>query len=236
VTRRLRERLDGAQTGEGGYTLVEMVVVIFILAIVLAVVQTTMIMTQRTVTGNGIRVDQSSQARQAMEAVTKTLRTAVLPSLLNCYSCTDAAFISGTKNSVKFYANINNNANTVGPSRVSYVVSATGDLTETIQPPDAHAVGDYNYTYCTPSVSCPVISRVIARGVPVAQTIFTYYDKSGTAFASSTLSASDLKLVDSIDVVLVVNGIANGTVPGTTLTQRVTLPNADSVAIPTPSP
>ena len=167
---------------DGGYTLVELVVVIFVLGIVLAGVQTTLIMTQKTVSQNAQRLDQNAQAKTAMDSMSRILRTAVLPSQLNATGTTGtaAAFIQGTATSVQFYADLNNDANTIGPSRVTYVISS-GVLTETIQAPNAHAVGDYNYQYCTPGPGCnTVVSRVLARNVQTANPLFTYYAKNGT--------------------------------------------------------
>jgi prepilin-type N-terminal cleavage/methylation domain-containing protein len=223
---------------DGGYTMVEMMVVVAILGIVLAAVQTTLIMAQKTVSGSGARVDQTSQAKAAIDSITKVLRTAVLPSQLNGTGAvsTAAAFIQGTKTSVQFYANINNDANITGPSRVTYNIDAAGNLTETIQPPDAHAVGDYNYTYCTPGAGCVVPTRILARHVSTTQTLFTYYVKNGAAITDTTLTATDLASVDSVDVVVQVKASANQTIQATTLYARVTLPNADAVAITTASP
>jgi prepilin-type N-terminal cleavage/methylation domain-containing protein len=228
---RLRARVHG----DRGLTLVEMVVVTVILGVVLAAVQTTLIMTNKTVGQNANRIDQTQQTNVAIQAMSKTLRTAVLPSLLSgCTSCYTAAFIQGTKNSVQFYANINNDANTIGPSRVSYLVNTSGDLVESIQPPTGLVSG--SYVYCTPGPGCTVLTRVIARRVPTSLAVFTYYDHSGNVITSPTLSAADLASVDSIDLTVQVQDLANGTPPATTMVTRVTLPNADVIAQPSPSP
>ena len=220
---------------EGGYTMVEMMVVVMILGVVLAAVQTTLIMTNKTVAGSAARVDQTQQAKTAIDSMTKVLRTAVLPSQLNGTGSVSsaAAFITGTGTSVQFYANINNDSNIIGPSQVSYTVNGSGYLIEKIQPPDAHAVGNYNYTYlCT---TC-TYSRILARNVSTAQPLFTYYTKSGATITDTTLTAADLAAVDSIDMVVKVKATVNQTIQATTLYARVTLPNADAVAVATSSP
>jgi prepilin-type N-terminal cleavage/methylation domain-containing protein len=223
---------------QAGYTLVEIVVVVFVLGLVLAGVQTMLIVTQRTVGQNSQRLDQAAQAKTAMDSMSRILRTAVLPSQLNATGTTGsaAAFIQGTASSVQFYADINNDANTIGPSRVTYTVTS-GVLTETIQAPNAHAVGDYNYQYCTPGPGCNTVqSRVLARNVQTANPIFTYYAKNGSKFTDATLTAAELASVDSIDLLVTVLASPNQSIHGSTLTSRVTLPNADSVAQPTSSP
>ena len=220
-----------------GVTLIEMVVVIAILSGVLAMVMTVIIAAQKNVNGNSARLDQIQQGKVAMESMSKTLRTAVRPSQLNatCIGCDQAAFLQGNARSVQFYANINNPANIVGPSRVSYTVSNSGVLTETLQAPNVHSATDYNYQYCTPGPGCTVISRVLARGVSLNKTMFTYYDASNNTFSTLPLASADLPRVDSIDII--VNVSSSAQVSSTTFTQRVTLPNADAVqqtAVPTP--
>ena len=221
-----------------GFTLAEVTISVVILGVVLAAVQTTLIVTQRTVSDQGVRIDQMQQSKQAIEGVTKVLRTAVLPSQLNasCSGCADlAAFIQGTPNSVQFYANINNDKNIIGPSRVSYQVNAQNELIETIQPPNPHAADDFNYQYCSPGPGCQITSRVLARYMVPGQAVFTYYDQYGNSLGSDPLSATELSLVDSVDVVISTKRTAESRVPATTFTSRVALPNADSIAQPTAS-
>lgn len=222
--RRLRLR------GEEGLSLVEMVVVTAVLAVVLAMVQSTTITLQKDVSSNSARLDQLQQSKLAIESMSKILRTSVLPSLLNCSgaSCDTSAFVAGDVRSVQFYANINNDSNVTGPSKVSYVVSANGKLTESIHGPNPHAATDYNYQYtCTPpTAGCVVRSRVLASNVDVTQPMFTYYDNSG-AVLSPPLNSTTLTAVDSIDILIKVK--VSKFVKAITVTERVTLPNADSV-------
>ena len=77
---------------------------------------------------------------------------------------------------------------------------------------------------------------MLARNVQTAKPLFTYYAKNGSQFTDPTLTASELASVDSIDLLVTVLATPNQTIHGSTLTMRVTLPNADSVAQPTSSP
>jgi prepilin-type N-terminal cleavage/methylation domain-containing protein len=233
---RIRSRRRG---DESGFTMIEMVVVVSILGIVLAMVQQTSIMAFKDVNTNATRLDQAQQAKSGIEAMTKVLRTAVLPSQLlgTCTLCT--SFLSGDSNSVSFYANVFNPNNTVGPSKATYTVNPAdpkGKLVETIQPPNAHALGDYNYQYCDITLpSCLTEkTRVIAYGVTNLSTLFTYYDRPGAVMSTLPLTSTTLPKVDSIDIVLTVKRTL--TVKGTTVTTRVTLPNADSVIDNTVTP
>jgi prepilin-type N-terminal cleavage/methylation domain-containing protein len=223
---------------QSGFTLIEMVVVISVLGIVLAMVQQTSIMAFKDVGTNATRLDQAQQGKSGIESMTKVIRTAVLPSQLlsTCTACT--SFLSGTTSSVSFYANVFNPNNSIGPSKATYAVDPAdpqGRLVETIQPPDAHVINDTNYVYCDIALpSCLTDrTRVIAYGVTGLATLFTYYDKNG-AVISAPLAGVELTQVDSIDIVLSIKRSLK--VRATTLTTRVTLPNADSVVDNTITP
>jgi len=231
-----RRALALFRTAEG-YTLAETVVTVAILSVVLTMVMTMVIQSEKDVGNDMARLNQVQQGKVAIESMTKTLRTAVRPSQLNatCTGCSQAAFLQANGRQVQFYANINNPANITGPSIVSYNVDASGTLTETIQPPNAHAPTDYNYQYCTPGPGCSVMTRTLAQGVPGGVNLFTYYDASGNAITALPLSSSDLTLVDSMDVQVVV--ASSPKIAPTTFIQRVTLPNADAISSQsTPSP
>ena len=65
--------------------------------------------------------------------------------------------------------------------------------------------------------------------------IFTYYDRAGPSSPRRwNPSASRLKAVDSIDLVLRIQPLERA--ESSTVTARVTLPNADSLIQPTPTP
>ena len=236
----LRGRLHRGGGDQSGFTLIEMVVVISILGVVLAMVQTMSVMAFKDVGTNATRLDQAQQAKSGIESMSKVLRTAVLPSQLlgSCTLCDLSAFLQGTTNSVSFYANVFNPNNTIGPSKASYTVDPAdpkGKLVEVIQPPDAHLVTDTNYQYCVASASTCTTdkTRVVAYGVTGLSTLFTYYDKNGGVL-TPPLDATELTQVDSMDIVLTIKRTA--TTKSTTLTQRVTLPNADSVVDDTTTP
>jgi type II secretory pathway pseudopilin PulG len=227
-------------------TLVEVCVVVALLGMVLAMAQGALILTQRTVTDDDARNDQISQARLTAASMTRNLRTAILPKQLDatCTGCDVAAFIKGDATRVEFYANLDNDYSTPipagvlttrGPNRVSYELVA-GELIETVQRPNPHYVDDYDFRYCAPGPGCQITRRVLARGV-VAGTapIFTYYANDGSEIPVPLESVeSRLKAVDSIDLLVTV--ASSPRVKGSTVTTRVTLPNADSLVQPTPSP
>jgi prepilin-type N-terminal cleavage/methylation domain-containing protein len=237
LRRRLATHDESAR--DGGYSLIEMMVVVGILSLILAMAMGMLITITKLQGQNGARINQSQQGKVATESMTKALRTAVLPKQLSatCSGCDVAAFINGNVRSVSFYANLNNDytvsmspstITTNGPSKVTYTVAANGELSEVIRRPDPHRADDFNYQYtCTAGSSgCKVSNRVIARDVSTTRTLFTYYDRNG-AVLTPPLAGDALASVNSVDITLSVQSAPN--VQASDIVTRVTLPNAGVV-------
>jgi prepilin-type N-terminal cleavage/methylation domain-containing protein len=214
---------------ERGLTLVELAVTMMIMGVLAAAATALYLGSLRTATGTQSRLEEISDGRIAVSAMSRSLRTAILPSQLYDTSSTEtAAFIEATPLSMRFYANINNPDNSIGPSRVTYTVSAAGELIETMQPPNQPVI--YNkYVYCDPATSgCAVSRKVLARGIDPAAAIFTYYDALGSALTGSVLTQAQMESIDSVDVTLTVEQPGSGG-DGTTYVNRIALPNHDAV-------
>ncbi len=234
MIRKVRMRRTG---GDAGFTLTEMLVGIVMLGLIMTALTSLMIVTQRVSGKNGSYLADTDQGRNAIEGVSKTLRTAVLPSQLLDYSLGDAAFIQGTDTSMQFYADLNL-PQVYGPSKVSYSIVAasdgTGNLIETIQPPD-QPVNAHNYSWCTPGPGCTSArTRTLAMGLKwPSPTVFTYYDTTGTAIATP-LTAGGMANVRTVDIAFTVKTTSGFNQLPTTYLQRVSLPNVD--VLPSASP
>ncbi|HEY0118357.1 MAG TPA: hypothetical protein VGC04_06235 [Cellulomonas sp.] len=226
-------------------TLTELAVVMLILGIIVAATATLSIGFTRTNAQNTSRQTQIDDARQGVERISETLRTAVKPSQLlsTCTGCGDVdAFMQGADLSVQFYANIDNPGNSVGPSRTTYTVATSGAdagvLVEKLQTPESAQPGNSGYQYCdaeatNASSECKGHLKVrrIAAGVQTNAPIFKYYDASGARLDTSSggLVEGDLEKVLSIEVVLTVQSTDVTKPDPTTYIQRITLPNAEAV-------
>jgi type II secretory pathway pseudopilin PulG len=240
VTRRLRR----AAYGDAGTSLTELLVTMALFSVVMIAALSLSIGFMRTNADTTTRQDQVDAARVASEAMTRSLRTAVLPSQLitNCVDktlCEDKAFLLGQKYTVRFYANLDNPGNTVGPSKVSYGVSAAGDLVEKIQVPDSASVaaGGGYYTYCdaesasaTPACKKRLTVRTAAKDVltNTGAALFSYFDENGTRLdpGSTGLSADDLAKVAAVELAVTVK--SSPRIRSTTYIQRVSLPNVQA--------
>jgi hypothetical protein len=227
-----------AVRGDAGVTLAEMSVTMLVLGMLIAALGAMVISGERITSGVKERLDQSNASTIAMQRMSRNLRTAVLQSQLTtaCIisACTDSAFLVGSPTQVSFYADVDNPKNTVGPSRVTYTVTA-GSLVETVQKPDSPVPDATGYHYCNiGDAGCTVRTTTLATGVQTGTPVFAYYTAAApttamTMGSGGVLSAAQLKTVDSIDITLQVLMPGGATVAGATMVQRVALPNADSV-------
>jgi Tfp pilus assembly protein PilV len=212
-----------------GIGLVEVLVAMALMSIVLVTCATLYIGSLRTTKGTQGRLEEINDGRIAISSIGRAMRTAILPSQLADTTSTEtAAFIEATPNSIRFYANIDNPNNSVGPSKVTYSV-VSGELRQTFQPPNAFDPLDPVFVYCVPGPGCATRDKVLARGVVTGtDAIFTYYDALGNKLTGSNLTADQLEVVDSVDVAVTVakSGVGGN---GSTYVLRVALPNHDAV-------
>ncbi len=231
--RQVRARLRPAGPDDG-FTLAEMLTVTSLMGIVFAIAFTAMIQAQTTVRGNADRLDQTQQAGLAMDAVSRTLRTAVLPSQIGGGSATTSAFVKGEWNKVSFFANVNNEDDLSGPSKATYELktnAGTGvvELWESLQPSSGKDASTGEFTYCTPGAAgCKVYTRVLARHVVAspARPLFTYYSVTDTDGLPLPLDSTTLPTVNSMDVTVSIR--AGKDVVASTVVTRVSLPNANA--------
>jgi hypothetical protein len=236
---------------DDGTTLSEILIVAVLLGVIGAIVASYLIATQRQATVTRIRLSDLDQARIAVDSIVKTVRTAVEPAQLQlgCDNClgpasASTALTSATATKVQLFANFGDPA---GPVLVTFEVaydagSKLATLTETRQPPDAGSAPDVTYTACTRGApTCGITQRTLVRGIvwPLPRSVFAYYDNTGSALVppnEDSLSSAQLITVDSVDVTLPVRSPSAFGPRTTTVTQRVTLPNAATGVLPTPSP
>jgi hypothetical protein len=197
-------------------------------------VGTVAVLAIQTSTGLGTRLDNATQAQTGMTAVSKVLRTAVLPTQLGneaCAGCPETALVTATPSRVSFYANLDNNLDVAlgavgtGPSLVTI---------EVVRDPYSVSSGVLEVTTRLPMGGTN--TRVVTRGLDwPATAVFAYYDFDGLLIPSSALAGS-LARVTSVDVSLTVQTIPGQPgVPTHSAVQRVRLPNAEATVLEGPS-
>jgi prepilin-type N-terminal cleavage/methylation domain-containing protein len=185
---------------ERGFTLVELLTAISIGLIVLFATFTVL---DRTISASGQIADRSEalqRGRQAMELITRQLRSQV------CVGTT-TPIVSGTDTSISFYADLTDGtpANPIKQRTLSYD-STTDTITETVTP----SAGTYpSLTFTGTPTSTPLLTkvkRILESDGTTLRPIFRYYGyQAGTTNGtlvqlSAPLSAADLKRVANIKV------------------------------------
>ncbi|WP_448629389.1 PilW family protein [Cellulomonas soli] len=229
-------------------SLPELLISMMLLGVVMVAVTSLSIGFMRTNQQSINRQDQIDTARSATERMSKTLRTAVMPSQLSsaCVgTCAVEAFVKGEDYAVQFYANLNNAGNAIGPSRVTYtVVTDAGgvrSLVEKVQRPDSNVPTATGYAYCDAeavgaSADCRerLSTRTLAEGLVQGTPLFTYYQGSSAtpmspAASGGSLTAANLAKVLAIELHVTVQQQGSVETRPTTYIQRITLPNAQAV-------
>ncbi len=218
---------------DSGMSLTELLITMFITAILIAGTATLVVGVSRTTGANVSRTEQVDAARLGVERMVRTLRTSAMQSQLGCTGCTEDAFIQGADYGVQFYANVDNASGSVGPSKVTYRIVPTGtgvgELRQTVQKPNSPTPGASGYEY---TMSSNIVDTVVARNVrtDTGRAIFTYYDGSSARIVpvGGFLTATQLKGVLAIELQLTVQTSDLRAKP-TTYVQRLLLPNAQAV-------
>lgn len=232
---------------DAGFSLTELMVSMFITSLVIVTTVALTITFQRTNAQNFSRQEQIDTGRAAVEAMSRSVRTAIKPAQLatNCSGCTDDAFLAGSGTSMRFYGNLDNSGNLVGPTRVTYTLvtsgAEAGQLIEEKQVPDSAVPGATGYTYCNAkaagaSAACKsrLTTRPVAFGVvnEAGTPIFRYFDQTGAELVPPTggsLSVAELARVLAVEMLVTVQADNAVKAPPTTYIQRVLLPNAQAV-------
>lgn len=247
----LRARQRAAR-GDHGVTIIEQLITMIVLTVVIGLVTSLVITTQKQTAAASLRLDDIDQARTAVDALSRTIRTAVEPAQLNlsCAACISPAsqsnaVIDARTDSLQLFAN---SGSAAGPLLVTFTVTydaVTGraDLTKTVEPADAGSAPDYTYTSCAIGPGCAITLATLVRGVvwPLTDPFFQYFDNSGLELvpaAGLSLTTPELIGIDSVGIHLAVrtpNPLLTST---STVNSRIALPNAGTgvVASPTPLP
>lgn len=183
-----------------GFTLIELMVTIGILAVVLAVLTTVLFSSTRQSGRTAKRADVQGATRQAMSLITTELRQAGADPSIPPVGV--LAIVSGDSVNIRVRSDLNGDG-----------------VIQTAEPSE-----DVTYSYVD---STGVVSRDPGTGAArlisnVTDMRFTYYAVDGSVISTLPLSATDAALVTSVDVALTVR--EDGAEP-LTITNRVYLRN-----------
>lgn len=194
---------------ERGFTLVELLVSVFLLSLVLGSIYMALDSMQSSATGATERLVNLDEARVLMATVTKDIRSAAR------LTPTSSPFLLAADRELIFYSNI---SATQPPNQVRIYVDADSRLVEEVIAPTGNN-GNYQYNR-------PPRVRVVGAYVVSGYDIFSYFDAAGDELTARPMTAQDLLNIKSVEVTI---SIRSGPRAGiaTTLVNRVRLPNVD---------
>jgi len=201
---------------ESGYTLIETMISMLVLALVLTFVYQVLISVQKSTYNANQRLENLEEGRVLMATLTKDIRTAARPTV------DTAPFTMAKPKEIIFFANLN--TSTI-PVRVRVYVDAAGLLREEVVKPTGTPTAPL-YTG-TPEV------RVVGRYITNAD-VFTYWAPDGADVGDdqdkvingvNALTAAQMLTVEAVEVSLRIRKTTNAEIAPTTLINRVRLPN-----------
>lgn len=205
-------RRPSPPSDESGLTLVEAIITTGLFVMVMAIVLGSVIGVVRKVSDTSRRSEDLGEARVAVDAATKDLRSAVR------LTQSGSPFVGvPTATNVEFHANLNPNRN-AGPVRIRLRVDGSRLLEDVTLPVAGGAPGTWTYPGSPRS-------RVLTDSL-MPGTVFRYYCDASAPDDQcdfSDVTSNAIRAV-SVDVRI---GATNAGVPPTQLTQRVRVVNAD---------
>jgi prepilin-type N-terminal cleavage/methylation domain-containing protein len=195
---------------ESGYTLIETMISIFVLALVLTFVYQVMMSVQKNTVNANQRLENLEEARVLMATMTKDIRTAARP------DPDESPFLTADSTEILFHANLNQFA---APVLVRIYVDGNDRIVEEITQPD-DTTPPYEYSG-SPEV------RVVGRYITNSN-VFTYFDSNGDEL-SVPMEGDDeeLRAINSVEVRMRIRKTTDEFMAPTTLLNRVRLPNVD---------
>ncbi len=207
----LRQRKAGYRTGrDAGTTLIEMMVVLFLLGILCSMLMLFTTNALKATRHTDAQQQDTLQARSALDAMTRNLRSAVPLAT----SPVTPAFVQASSTSVTFYANngtVTGATTNTGPTLMRYYFDTTA---RTLVEQSTPATGTSTpYTWNSANMTTRILARNLPNPQPTrpditgAQTsggpIFSFYDRTATAIAvdsSGNVSTLNLPNIRQIEV------------------------------------
>ena len=202
-----------------GFTLVELLMTMSILSLVMALITGTTIFMQRSINQTDQRFDDLSQARVAMDATSRWVRSAITVERASSTIDTQP-FAEARRSRVDLIANIGVGGASAAPRRVVLEVVSGNQLREQVWRGTIDAAGEW-------AQSGSPTTRILARGLTDTR-VFTFFDADGndlTPASDTALTEAVREQVRRVGIAISVRQAPNVGVPASQLTTRVTLPN-----------
>lgn len=221
--------MNAVEGRERGFTLMELLVAMSVLAIVTTVLTMMIVALSQTFARQESEQDSSRTAAVGMQQISKVIRAGAEVPRSSTWQALPA-FESARADSLILNAYLDPETAVVGPTRVELAVNSAGELVET-RWSARRSGGDWVYN-TTPTRTHVVVRDVAPRGTPVggspSPALFTYVGATGAPIvlpASGTLTEAQRREVVAVRVSLVVQTSAGTDAAPAQLVSTVSIPN-----------
>lgn len=217
---------------DDGFTLPELMVTIFLIAIIGSVVAGFVSMFATTFTQERARLDSANVAAVGMNEATRVIRAAV--PIKNDFAVSgtgyDPAFVYAGAERLTLNAALDTTTALMRPIQVTFSLSSQRVLTETrVAPrPGGASEAQWVFTGAGTSTSNKAIARTILSSTGSEPSLFRYYDTNGVQLVPPTggsLAVADMARIATVEVYLKVQADPTSRADPVILINQVGLPN-----------
>ncbi len=223
-----RERRRDLATRDDGFSLVELLVSITLLALIVSMVAGLYVSSMKTIGFAKSLTQNSKFAANAMNEISRVIRAGTANPVAGV-SLSDPAFVSATNEELTIYAYVNLNSAAEQPVMIQLRLNSLRQLIENRWPATAISTG---WTFPDPASTPPSSTRMLAATVAPNSAgqpqLFSYLRSDGTPLTVPTvgaLSAADRRTIASVMVTLTVQASMTDSTNPVTLENTVGIPN-----------
>ena len=217
---------------DGGFTLPELMITIFLIGVIGSVVAGFVTMYSRTFTEERARMDSTNVAATGMNELTRVIRAGV--TIKNPFAAGgtgyDPAFVYAGAERLTINAGLDTTATLLRPVRVTFSLNTSRVLTETRVTPRAGGPTEAQWVFTgagTTTTSRP-IARTILSSTASEPSLFRYFDVNGAEIvppAGGSLSTANMARIATVEVFLKVQADITSRADPVILINQVGLPN-----------
>lgn len=226
--RTILPRVNRAARDDSGFSLVELLVAIGLLALLVTMVAGLYISSMKTVSFSRSLTQNTAFAANAMNEASRVIRAGTANPVAN-QTLSDPAFVSATNEQVILYAYVNLASSAEQPVMISLSLNSSRQLVEKRWPATALQTGwSFPNPTVTPPSSTRMLAATVAPNVAGDPHLFTYLLADGSVLpvpATGAFTADQRRTIASVMITLTVQASLTDSTNPVTLQNTVGIPN-----------